>query len=63
MAKYEIRFFDCTNDIDNIVIDKPEDVNLIRIQVNGIQYWFDKSTSIKMAKRLRTCINEIENDI
>ena len=59
MAKFELKFFDCTNDVDNFIIDKPEDVNLVRIRVNGSQYWFDKSTAIKMAKTLRTEINKI----
>jgi hypothetical protein len=59
MAKFEIKFFDCTNETDNFIIDKPENVNLIRIRVNNIEYWFDKSTSIKMAKTLRTEINKI----
>lgn len=59
MAKFEIKFFDCTNEVDNFIIEKPTDVNLIRIKVNGTQYWFDKSTSIKMAKALRTEINKI----
>jgi len=59
MAKFETKFFDCTNEVDNFIIEKPEDVNLIRIKVNGCQYWFDKSTSIKMAKTLRTEINKI----
>lgn len=59
MAKFEIKFFDCTNEVDNFIIEKPDDFNLIRIKVNGCQYWFDKSTSIKMAKALRTEINKI----
>ena len=60
MAKFELKFFDCTNDMDSFIIDKPEDSNLIRIRVNGVQFWFDKSTSIKMAKTLRTEINKIQ---
>lgn len=59
MAKFEIKFFDCTNDIDYFIIDKPDDVRLIRFRVNGNQFWFDKSTAIKMAKTLRTEINKI----
>lgn len=59
MAKFELKFFDCTNEVDNFIIDKPEDSNLIRIRVNGCNYWFDKSTSIKIAKTLRTEINKI----
>lgn len=59
MANFELKFFDCTNEIDNFIIEKPKDVNLIRIRVNGVQFWFDKSTSIKMAKKLRTEINKI----
>ena len=59
MAIFELKFFDCTNEIDNFIIDKPDDVNLIRIRVNGVQFWFDKSTCIKMSKTLRTQINKI----
>jgi len=59
MAKFELKFLDCTNETDAFIINKPDDVNLIRISVNGVQYWFDKSTSIKMAKTLRTEINKI----
>ena len=43
MAKFEIKFFDCTNEVDNFIIEKPTDVNLIIIKVNGTQYLFDKS--------------------
>jgi len=63
MANFELKFFDCSNEVDNFIIDKPENVNLIRIRVNGVQFWFDKSTAIKLAKTLRTEINKIESEV
>jgi len=63
MAKFELKFFDCSNEVDNFIIDKPANVNLIRIRVNGVQFWFDKSTAIKFAKTLRTEINKIESEV
>jgi len=59
MAKFELKFFDCTNEVDSFIIKKDETSNLVNIIVNGTNFWFDKSTSIKMAKTLRTEINKI----
>jgi hypothetical protein len=66
MAKYEIKFKDCTEqdfDTDYIQVEC-NDENFI--QITGMHYnrfysiWLDKSTAIKFAKTLRTEINKIK---
>jgi hypothetical protein len=66
MAKYEIKFKDCSlHDLNTDYIQvECNDENFI--QISGMNYdrfysiWLDKSTAIKFAKTLRTEINKIK---
>jgi hypothetical protein len=68
MAKYELKFFDATDDGTTIIV-KYEDCEHIpeneHIEIDITQHgrtnsiWFDKSTAIKFAKALRTEINKM----
>jgi hypothetical protein len=72
MAKFELKFFDCieteTSTYLKVEMITPEKevfkdnvIQICGIGDNGETFniWFDKSTSIKFAKTLRTEINKI----
>lgn len=67
MAKFELKFLDCTSNLDYIqteVIESDTDLGkVITIFGNSSEeefaIWLDKSTAIKFAKTLRTEINKI----
>lgn len=60
MAYFELKFFDCISGENNIIIERDDFFDMINIKLNGKTHSFDKSTSIKIAKTLRTEINKIK---
>ena len=65
MAKFEIKFKDCSLHDLNTDYVKAEFIDENFIEISGTYYdkpysiWLDKSTAIKFSKTLRTEINKI----